>query len=160
MAQSNDYIHILMDTLDRKYEVLTILLNLTKNQQMLIAESDFDMDAFNQLINQKDQYLSQMNQLDEGFEMVYQRVGELLKGHGQEYGPQIGHMQDTLKKLTDTSVELEQLEKTNQSNLSLVFSGKRKEIHEYHKSRNIASAYYKSMSKTQTLDAVFLDKKH
>lgn len=160
MAQSKDYIQILKDTLDHKYQVLTKLVNLTKNQGMIIAESDFDMDAFNQLMNQKEIYLTQMNQLDEGFEIVYQRVGELLKGHKEEYREDIIYMQNTLKQLTDISMELQQLEQENQSNLSLLFSGKRKELHEYHKSRNIASAYYKAMSNTQVLDSVFLDKKH
>ena len=76
MDYTSNYMDILQRVLQKKQAVLQALLEACRQQQDLVEQDEFDMDAFSAIMEQKDALLVQLEALDEGFERlmrVYRR---------------------------------------------------------------------------------------
>ena len=154
------YLQVLIDTLEKKKNILKLLMNVTKQQEELIEAEAFDESIFDQTISIKEGHLNTLNLLDDGFETVYEEVKNELLLHKIHYRKEITALQKLIKDITDYSVELQALEKRNKTKLDYVFSGKRKTIRDSRISSRTVSNYYKTMSKQHETPSVFYDKKN
>ena len=81
MENINVYITILSDSLKKKMDVLQDILNLTKEQGQILSEQDtekMDVDGFDRIVEKKDELLKEMQELDNGFDSVYKKIGKIL----------------------------------------------------------------------------------
>ena len=83
------YINILISTLKKKEDLLKKLKAETDKQADLIAESEFDPDAFDATISKKQEYIDSLLQLDDGFMDIYSKVKETMKNNSSDYRPEI-----------------------------------------------------------------------
>lgn len=152
------YIQMLIDILKRKSEVFGRLVDLTEQQEIMIGFEDFDEDKFSDTISKKDELINILNQLDNGFEQLYERVKDELISKKDIYRSEITIMQELITKLTDISVILQAMEKRNKLKLEAIFSNKRRAIKSSRVNGQMAASYYKSMA-NQIDKSIFYDKK-
>ncbi len=154
------YIQLLVDTLEKKKKILNMLMNVTEQQEEIMASETFDDSLFVETISIKTEHLQTLTMLDEGFEKVYEGIKEELSTNKSKYVAEIAAMQGLIKDITDSSVKLQALEKRNKAKVEFILSTKRKEIKETRISSKSVANYYKSMSQqTEAQSSIFYDKK-
>ncbi len=151
---------IMVESLSKKINILEKLLEYTKEQERLLEEEEFSMEEFSGLLDKKGELIDVLNTMDQGFEQVYERMEEEIKGRKEEHAHEILLMQQRIKTITDLSIKLQELEYKNKEKIEVQFSKKRNEIKTFRQSKDNVNKYYRVMSKTQVVDSAFLDKKN
>ena len=153
------YIRMMLDILNKKEMQLAALLELTMEQEQILKAGEFDEDAFLELIEKKRGPLRKIEETDNGFQSIYNRVAEEMKNNKEEYKDQILEMQGMITKVTDLSVKLSALEEKNRAALEAKLQGKRQHIRQFKVSKQTADKYYKNMIGMQTGASYFMDQK-
>ena len=153
------YINILIDTLRKKEEILNKLIAKTGSQTELLESDEFEADAFDELMDEKDTLLSELKTLDDGFLDLYSRVGAELKNNTDAYTDQVKTAQDLVRRQMEISAELTSAEERNKAKLAIRLSHGRQKIKEFKVGSKTAAAYYKNMSgKHQDGDSYFFNR--
>lgn len=158
--ENSNYLMIMVESLSKKINILEKLLEYTKEQERLLEEEEFSMEEFSGLLDKKGELIDVLNTMDQGFEQVYERMEEEIKGKKEEHAHEILLMQQRIKTITDLSIKLQELEYKNKEKIEVQFSKKRNEIKTFRQSKDNVNKYYRVMSKTQVVDSAFLDKKN
>lgn len=159
MDYTSSYMTILQETLGKKQAVLQAILEACRRQGELTEQEEFDPDIFSSIMDQKDALLTQLTQLDEGFEKTYEGIRSELDQNRSRYAEQIRDMQNLIRKVTDLGVEIRALEERNRSKLEVRFADQKKEMRQVKTSNKAASTYYKAMANPQNTDSYFMDQK-
>lgn len=159
MAELTNYVKILKESLQKKVSVLQALLEASVRQSEFIDEKEFDIDTFQQTMEQKDVLLEQLNELDQGFEQVFQDIRVELKEKQMQYQRDIDEMQSLIRTCTDIGVEIQRTEQQNKNKLTVRFAEQKKELRKIKTSSKVASTYYRTMSNTHNVDSYFMDQK-
>ena len=158
--ENSNYLMIMVESLSKKINILEKLLEYTKEQERLLEEEEFSMEEFRELLDKKGELIDVLNTMDQGFEQVYERMEEEIKGKKEEHAHEILLMQQRIKTITDLSIKLQELEYKKKEKIEVQFSKKRNEIITFRQSKDNVNKYYRVMSKTQVVDSAFLDKKN
>jgi hypothetical protein len=158
-VENRTYINILSDTLKKKISLLDQLIDISSEQEMIITSAEPDMDRLDNTFSEKEVIITQLNQLDDGFEKVYQHVKDALKEDKDQLKDQILKLQELIRLVTEKSTQLQVIEHRNKSRFQLFFAGKKKEIKNFKVSSRTADSYYKSALNGQSGESYFLDKK-
>lgn len=153
------YIRMLIDVLEKKEVHLTNLLNFTTEQEKLLQEEEFKEAEFSVLMEKKSGNLRKLEEIDSGFQSLYNRVADEMKENKEQYKEQILAMQKLISKVTDLGVKLTALENKNRATLEAKLQGKKQNIRQFKVSRQTADKYYKNMIGMQTGASYFMDKK-
>lgn len=153
------YIRMMLDILNKKEKSLEVLLQATTAQEQLLKKEEFDEDGFTDLMKQKREQLRKIEEYDNGFQSVYNRVAEELNNHKEEYKNQVLEMQGLITKITDYGVKLTALEEKNRNTLEAKFREKKQSIRQFKISKQTANTYYKNMIGMQTGASYFMDQK-
>lgn len=153
------YIGILKETLTKKLSVLQAYIESTDRQAQIAEAEEFDLEAFESNMEQKDALLDQVNELDEGFDRVFQQIRTDLQTHKDEYKKEIRELQDLIRKCTDLGVEIQTMEERNRQRLEQVFSSQQKSIRQVKANSKSVSNYYKAMNPGKNMDSYFMDQK-
>ena len=157
--QNENYILILKDSLKKKKNILDELLKLNERQKKSVSGVGFDADEFEAVVEEKDQYIQQIEELDKGFQNVYEHVKTELTGNRDKYKNDIEDLKQLISDVTEKSMEVQISEKRNEKLVYSKIADERKKIHQSRTASRVASDYYKSMSKVNVIDPQFLDKK-
>ncbi|NLO09342.1 MAG: flagellar protein FlgN [Clostridiales bacterium] len=153
------YIQLLIDSLRKKQVILNELMQVTTKQQEIINSDDFEEDEFLKTITLKEEQIKSLDELDRGFEMVYDRVREELNENRMEYVSQITSLKELVTAITDLSVKLQALEKRNRPKLEALLANKRKSIKSSRLSNETVTNYYRNMTSKPESQSYFYDKK-
>ncbi|ROR31546.1 FlgN protein [Mobilisporobacter senegalensis] len=159
MDNQNVYINILINTLAKKSAVLDDLIDITLLQESYLKEAPQNMDSFEETLDNKSELINNLDQLDDGFEAVYERVKEELKSKKDLFQNEVLKLQELIRQVTNKGVKLQALEQQNKLKMEAYFLTKKQEIKNFKKSSQTASNYYKSMIDRPQGDSYFLDKK-
>ncbi|WOO35148.1 hypothetical protein R2R35_15235 [Anaerocolumna sp. AGMB13020] len=158
--QNTVYLNVLIDTLRKKEELLNTLIELTKEQESILAESPFSMDSFDLVMNHKDEAINQLNQVENGFELIYQRVEKELPAKKDQIKTEILEIQKLIRNVTDKSMVIQALESKNKERLIMQLAGRRQEIRSFKATNHAADRYHQNMANQhQEGQSYFLDKK-
>ena len=97
----NSYLSILEDSLKKKLAVLEQIDEVSDVQTALLKEETFDLERFDATVDEKDAFIKQLSELDDGFETLYEKVREELLKDRRQYEQQIGRMQKLIGQITD-----------------------------------------------------------
>ena len=111
------------------------------------------------LYARKREPLHKIEEADNAFQSIYNRVAEEIKNNKEEYKEQILAMQGLITKVTDLGVKLSALEEKNRPLLEARLQGKRQYIRQFKVSKKTADTYYKNMIKMNTGASYFMDQK-
>ena len=143
--QNRTYVNMMVDVLRRKRSILEQLLKDTKKQEQLLLEEKMDVDAFNALVENKGTQIEELNEIDEGFDALFQRVKSEIMSHREEYQFQIETMQSLISEVSSLGVSVQALEQQNSERFRAFLARERQEIRKFHVNNRTASAYYQNM---------------
>lgn len=151
-SQNRVYVTMMVDALKKKENVLTLLLEKTREQEMLLRSDELDEDEFSATIEEKGNGLDDLNQIDEGFDALFKMVKQEMTSHREQYRSQIKEMQTLIGRVSDLGVQIQALEQQNSERFKMYLSNKRKEIREFHVNNRTATSYYQNMANVHTPD--------
>lgn len=158
MTEKN-YIDILKRDLKKKNLVLENIMVENQNQKQALENPNLDPDEFDKIVEKKAGLIEQLEQLDEGFEQVYEHVREELNGKKELYKEDIREMQNLIRLLTEKSAEIQVQELRNKELMEKKFSDVKHQIREVRASHKVVNQYYQNMMRTNYIDPQFMDNK-
>jgi len=156
---SREYITALKESLEKKVKVLDEILRICQYQSELLSKEEFDYEAFDAYMDDRDICLDKLDKLDSGFELVYQRVADDLKSNKGEYADLIKDMQSLISEITDKSAAINAADKRNKQSVDNIFIRDRRKIGEGRRSVTVAMNYYKNMTNMSASGGQFMDDK-
>lgn len=159
MEHETEYVQIMIDSLKKKVDILNQITALNQEQKVLIQADVLDLEAFDAIVEKKGERIDTLNNLDSGFQKLYDRVKEALEGKRDAYKPQIAEMQALIAQIMQLSMSIQAEEERNKDTIKAHFSKLKKEVYQIKNSQKVAQNYYNSMNKLNFVDPQFLDKK-
>lgn len=159
MENMANYLEILQEGLKKKITVLEQMMDLNRQQEILLLEDSLDGESFDQLVHEKAILIDSLNQLDEGFEATYDRVKGELEEHKSQYASEIARFKAEITKIMDLVVEIQASEARNKAKIDQFFPVERKKIGQSRVSQKVAMNYYKNYSRVNYIDPQLMDKK-
>lgn len=154
-----NYVLALRDSLEKKIGVLDEIFRISTYQSALLQKSPLDYAKFDHYVKDKDICIEKLEKLDEGFETIYERVGEALKTNPSAYATEITQMKELIRQITDKSVEVQALEERNRKAMEQAILTERKELGKGKRSVSVAQKYYRSMSNLDVNSSRYMDQK-
>ena len=152
---SNTYITALTESLEKKVEVLTQIKRKNEEQSEIIEAPDFSFDKFDINTEEKGVLIYKLEKLDDGFEMVYEKVREELNQNRDQYKDEIKKMQDLITKITELSTCIQAQEQRNKTAVESVFKSERDRIKATRSSAKALKSYSDSMTIGKNLKNFF-----
>ncbi len=159
MDNSKNYINILIDSLKKKIKLLDYILVENKKQQLSVCGEKMDEELFEEAMRKKEDYINQINEIDQGFETVYNHIKTELTGNMESYKEEVTELKELISVITQKSMEVQLSEKRNEQMISKKFTDIKMEIYKTKNVSKVANDYYKTMSKMGVVEPQFLDKK-
>lgn len=153
------YLQIMIESLEKKNEVLDKVIELNKVQAELSSHQPMDMEAYDKTMDEKGELIEQINRLDDGFSATYELVKNKVQTEPEKYHKPVVLLQELIRSAVEKGVTIEAQEKRNRAALETVFRMKRQEIKQMKVSSTAAATYYKSMSRINTVDPQLMDRK-
>lgn len=150
---------ILIETLQKKEEVLKEILSKSKEQLDIVKADEFDEDAFDERFNDKDVLIDELNRLDEGFDGVYNRIRSELKENLDDYKPQVASLQQLIRVTMDLGSEIHQTENKVKDALPNALSQKKRSLHDKRMTATGVANYYRASKMMDMQDPYFMDHK-
>ena len=126
---TDNYIGIMIESLRRKKDVLTDILKLSEEQSLLLDDPNLEPDTFEKNVNRKAALIDKLEQLDTGFESLYDKVKEELESNRDIHKEQIRQMQELIRALTELNMQIQATEQRQEIRKrqppSLLISGSR-----------------------------------
>ena len=158
MENTQNYLLILEESLNKKIVFLDELSKLTNVQKDIVQAEDFDDEAFNKNVEQKDAIIRELEKLDRGFQILYDNIKAQIENNREMYASEIKRLQELIKEVLDKSTSLQVMENRNKELVKNRFATLKKEVRQLKKSRELAASYYKTMNNISS-EPYFLDKK-
>lgn len=137
---------VLSESLDLKIDVLKSIQRFNDVQAKAFQEDEADMESFDDAIEEKGRLIERLEELDNGFEVLYGNISELLKRDKEKYSDQIREIQGKITEITELSVSIQAAEARNKKLVEEYFSKQRSSIKSSRLGSKAAFDYYKNMS--------------
>lgn len=156
---NKEYINMMIETTEKKLVLLIELYDLSLIQADIIKNDIINWDEFDENVEKKDILVDKINNLDEGFESLYQRVKEELEDNKSVYENEIKKLQELIRTITEKSVDLKALEMHNKTLIEQKFIEARQQIKKSKMGSEAAAKYYQKVNKLNLVDPQLMDKK-
>lgn len=153
------YIGIMIESLRRKLAILDEILECSKGQKALLENPNLEPEEFQADVRKKAELIEKLEQLDEGFDTLYQRVKEELQENKEQHIEEIRQMQELIRRITEQSTQIQTTELRNKECVEAKFASVRKQAREVRNSQKIVQQYYRNMQKINYIDPQFMDNK-
>ena len=148
---------IMIQSLEKKIQVLDTIIVYDDIQKEQLMNPDLTTEEFDDVVEKKSELIEQLNQLDSGFQKLYDRVKEELQENKEKYAEKIGRMQELIRGITDRSVRIQAQEAANTDLMMRKFAGVKERSKKARVNYKAASQYYKNMMQSNVVDPQFLD---
>ncbi len=146
MAREEVYVNMMVDTLERKKEILKQLLDQTREQETLLKDEEMDADVFQNIITLKGEEIDKLNQIDEGFDALFRHVEKEINENRQFYKTQILKMQQLITEVSELGIQIQALEHQNSGHFKIYLARQKQTVKKYHTNNRTASNYYQNMA--------------
>lgn len=157
MAAQN-YLSLMIDSLNKKKLLLQQIVSLNDEQERILDDENLDGDAFEANMKGKGDCIDEINKLDDGFQLLYNRIKEDLEADRTKYSEEIKTLQQLIRDVTELGTRIEVQEKRNRVKVEEMFRRERKEHQTAKRSASMAQSYYQSMNKL-SYEPQFMDTK-
>ena len=99
-------VQILVQSLKKKSETLNKIIEQNNLQETILKQEEFDMDAFEETVDAQNELVEELEQLDTGFESLYDRIREDVMHNKDRYRQEIAEMQELIQQITDKVVTI------------------------------------------------------
>lgn len=142
----NRCLTILSDSLDRKIDVLKRIQQYNEDQEKAFSETTPDMDSFDQALEEKEKLIQEVLKLDQGFEVLYEKVKAELEQNRGTYKDQIADLQRKITVITELSNAVQAKETRNKKLIEQYFAKQKKNIKQSRQMSKVAYGYQQNMS--------------
>ena len=153
------YLNSLIEGLKAKENMLDELTALTEKQQTIVSGEKIDWDAFDAIVDEKSDIIEKLNQNDEGFTAVFDRIKDDLKSQMGKYSSYIEQIKSGIANVTNKSTSLMALEQRTKTRVENAFKRQKKEYNNSKTSSRVATNYYNAMNKMNFVDPQLMDSK-
>lgn len=153
------YLQSLIDGLKQKNEIMDHLISLSEEQQRIVGEKEIDWDAFDRTIDEKDEYIQNLEKLDEGFQAIFDRIKAEVNSNRDKYKSYIVELQQLIKLVTEKSTSLMALEQRTKAKVTNGFGSQRQRFKQNKESSKVVNSYYNSMNRMNYIDPQLMDTK-
>ncbi len=150
--ENSVYVHMMVDSLKRKKQILMTLLSLTREQEQLLKYDELDADRFSAIIEEKGGQIDALNKIDEGFDTLFQYVKREIHANRMVYQSQIQAMQKLIGEVSELGIQIEALEHQNSGHFKVYLANQRKNIREFHLNNKSTSSYVQNMANAYNPD--------
>ncbi|MGN1167898.1 MAG: flagellar export chaperone FlgN [Lachnospiraceae bacterium] len=157
---SEQYVDIMLQSLKKKEQVLKEIIDQNRRQREILEDVNGNAEDFDATVEAKANLIEQLEQLDSGFQKLFDRMKEELEGNKAVYANQIQEMKQYIRSVTDKSIEIQAQEARNKDLMTSKFASVKKQVKTMRKSSVAVNEYYKTMSKLNYVDPQFMDGKH
>lgn len=154
------YIDIMLQSLEKKEVVLDRIIEANVRQEAVLKNPEGDPEEFDETVETKGVLIEQLEQLDSGFQKLFDNMKEEMDGQRENYAKQIEQMQIHIRSITDKSVQIQAQEARNKDLMTQKFTRIKEMAKQTRASSNMVNQYYKNMSKLNVVDPQFLDDKN
>ena len=119
---------MLINSLQKKYNVLVTLDKNERKQENALAGQEITPDELEALFDEKNNCISKLEELDLGFEKLYEKTREEIIGNKDMHKEEIMHMQDLIRKISDLTVSLQARQTRNRERYMAFFDNKKQGI--------------------------------
>lgn len=160
MIMNQSSAQILLQSLEKKNALLDQMILLNSEQETILKQEEFNMEAFDAAIDRQNTCLEELDKLDRGFEAVYDRVREELMQNKQHYRAEIAGMKEQIQQITDKIVTINAGNMRNKMLAENQFKKKQLAIGSGVSKNKVASNYYNSMNNLNYVKPQFYDTKN
>ena len=160
-TEMNVYISALQESLRKKQKLLQEILELTTEQKEILTQDHLDVDRFEQIMTEKEELITALNELDQGFDSLFQKIKDTLEQQKYQYKQQIQQMQGDIRAITDLGVTIQGMEHQNRDAFQKYLMQERQEIKMGRTSSQTAVSYYQNMpNQHHEWQSYFMDQKN
>lgn len=152
-------VQILVQSLKKKIETLNKIIEQNNLQETILKQEEFDMDAFEETVDAQNKLVEELEQLDTGFEALYDRVREDVMHNKDRYRQEIAEMQEMIQQITDKVVTINAGNMRNKRLAENQFKKARAEIRNGVSQSKVARGYYNNMNNLNCVAPQFYDNK-
>lgn len=153
------YIAILIDSLEKKIQVLNEIKDVNKRQKSILKSTMSTPDDLDESLKDKDELIDSLTALDNGFESLFSNVKDEIENHKSAHKDEIKKMQNLIREITDLSVEVQREEQENKALADKKFATIRGEVKKVRTSQKAVTNYYKAAGKIDYNTPQFYDSK-
>ena len=153
------YMDIMIQSLKKKIQVLDNIMEQNIIQKNQLEDANTEVEVFDQTMEKKAELIEQLEQLDSGFDKLYDRVKEELKVSKHLYTDKIKQMQECIRQITDKNIEIQAQEARNKELMTQKFALVRQKAKSIRTNTKAATTYYKNMMQLNYISPQFLDNK-
>ena len=153
------YVDIMLQSLRKKIQVLDSIIEQNWIQKEKLENEQATADEFDQTVEKKAALIEQLEQLDTGFDKLYDRVRDELRINRHLYADKIRKMQEYIHVITDKSMEIQAQEARNRELMTQKFAMVRQKAKNLRTNNKAATKYYKNMMQLNYVAPQFLDNK-
>lgn len=150
---------ILAESLEKKRQVLVQIQEYNKRQEQIFSEETVDMDAFDVAVEEKGKLIEALTKLDNGFEILYEKLAEQLSNNRAKYATEIRGIKQQIAVITEMSMTIQAQEKRNKQLIEQYFAKERAGLRENRKVSKAAYDYYKKVNHVGYAPPQFMDSK-
>lgn len=156
---AENYIQILVESLEKKVNILNQLMELNRQQEAVLMAEEFDGDAFEETIDKKSVLITDLTFIDNGFEAIYNRIKEELISHKEQHKGEIARLQELIRQVTELGMSLQASEQRNDQRLRSRFRGERQKVRQSKATVKAVTGYYQNMAGAAFAGGNILDQK-
>lgn len=150
---------VLSESLSLKIEVLKSIQEYNERQKEAFSIDEPDIDSFDEAIEEKGRLIERLEELDNGFEILYENISTLLRQDRTKYALQIREIQDKISVVTEMSMSIQAQEARNKKLIEEYFARERNSIKNSRVGSKAAFDYYKNMTGMNVPGHSILDSK-
>lgn len=152
-------LQLLIESLEKKKGILSDILTKSRLQGEIASADDFEAEQFDMLADEKSELLILMDELDQGFDAIFNRIRDELLLNKDKYKKEIGRMQELIRETVDLGAQIHATEARTKDSVSRVLKNNRQELLKRKTSSKSVRDYYKANSQLNFVGSYFIDQK-
>ncbi len=152
-----NYVKILEESLEKKVAVLEQISLENGVQAQILTDPAAGPDEFQDNIERKENLISQIQSLDDGFEALFDRVKLQLEKDRDQYREDIERMKELVRRVTELGVKVRDQEQQNFKLAERKFANVRGQAQKVRRSERAVTQYYQTMGKLDFTNPQFFD---
>lgn len=157
--QEREYLELLIQSLKKKLLLLNQIIVLNQQQKEMLMDENLDPDTLDVNVREKDELITQVTQLDEGFDEVYAHIADLMKKNPSDYEEELDRMRELIRQIMAKDASIRADEQRNYELAQKKFARVKKQIREVKTSQKMVNRYYQNMMQQRQADIQYMDNK-
>ncbi len=145
-------IDLMVESLTKKKQLLSEILNYTKDQTALLAKEELDLRSFNNIMKNKQVRIEKLLQIDQGFESIYERIKVPISSQPEIYKDAILKMKQLIKETADMGIDVQVQEQRNKVQFDSKSQNVKGEVKAFRNHKSAMNTYQNNYNKQQKAD--------